>query len=1285
MRWANVILLCMSLAAGADQGRAADATAEAAVQVLRTKCLGCHSTAKQEGEFDLERLCEDGRLGSAGDAAAWENVVEQVSLGQMPPADAPPLSAAERTALAGWIRGMLGTIARSQAGDPGPVVLRRLSNHEYTYSIRDLTGVDSLDPAREFPVDGAAGEGFTNAGAALVMSPALLTKYLAAAKEIAAHAVFTPRGMRWSPSDSPQDWTNEILAEIRAIYGKYTVRGDSTQTMAQGVQVDTGTGDGRLPLARYLDALQDRGSAEGLSPKYLEILRESLTGTEPSLLLDPLRKVFRDRTLTAADIEPWQRVLWRFTTVGHIGKQNGPVAWQEPVTPLVARHEMRVKLPAAGNVTLYLMASDAGDGTAGDKVVWENPRLAVPGRPDLPTGDLPAVMKRLEEERARIIAGTERCLQAIAGGTDDAEPDLLLAWRAYLGLATTELEPLLTKKMLSTPDYDFVRGWQGDQALGVIANSSDSEVRIPGLMKPHSVATHPAPKRASVIAWRSDAAGSLRIHGDVSDAHPECGNGVTWALEVRRGPTTEVLAGGKTNGPQLHAFGPFDDVKIAPGQVVALIVGPKDGIHECDLTAVNLTIEGPAQTWDLAKDVSGDILAGNPHGPWHFLSQPADLEAAADLPAPIAAWRKNPSPERAAEVKTFLEQDFPFTSPLLLPALKALPAAAKAVDLEAVAPSVIELTIPAALAAGAEFKVTGRLAAGSDGSVQMQVLTRKPEATASLVAGTAESADKGGLWSDNRLVTQHSTPVIVNDGSEPRRRFETAFAEFRDLFPINACYSKIVPVDEVVTLTLFHREDDHLRRLLLTDAESETLDRLWEELLFVSEAPLKRVDVYEQLFSFATQDAKPSAFEPMREPIMQAAARFKEQRVAAIEPQKAAALAFAERAWRRPLTEQERASLLAFAPRLMLVRMLTSPAFLYRAEKPNATTGPVDDWELATRLSSFLWSSVPDDELRSLAAAGRLHDPDVLAAQARRMLADAKVRRLATEFGCQYLHVRDVATLDEKSERHFPSFGGLRESMQEEVARFFIDLFQHDRSVVSLLDADHSFVNQALAEHYGIPFAGEGWQRVDGLRGQCRGGVLGFAATLAKHSGASRTSAILRGTWLSEVVLGEKIPNPPQGVPVLPDEPQEGFSERQLIERHSSDPSCAGCHKRIDPYGFALEGFDAIGRSRTADTKTVLYDGTAVDGVAELRNYLVAHRRQDFLRQFSRKLLGYALGRSVQLSDQPLIDELAALPESRAGDLVVHIVRSPQFREIRGTESEGDRRPVTAAPVSTSN
>jgi hypothetical protein len=250
--------------------------------------------------------------------------------------------------------------------------------------------------------------------------------------------------------------------------------------------------------------------------------------------------------------------------------------------------------------------------------------------------------------------------------------------------------------------------------------------------------------------------------------------------------------------------------------------------------------------------------------------------------------------------------------------------------------------------------------------------------------------------------------------------------------------------------------------------------------------------------------------------------------------------------------------------------------------------------------------------------------------------------------------------------------------MQEETTRFFIDLFQHDRSLLNLLDADYTFVNGPLARHYGLTPETESWQRIEGVQAHGRGGILAFASTLARQSGASRTSPILRGNWLSEVVLGEKLPRPPKDVPVLPEETPEGLTERQLIERHSSDERCAGCHRRIDPFGFALEGFDAIGRARQQDaaglpidTLTRLPNGAEISGLEGLRSYLIEQRREDFLRQFCKKLLGYALGRSVQLSDQPLLDlALAKLQENeyRVSTVMELIVTSPQFREIRGQD-----------------
>jgi len=953
--------------------------------LLKERCNSCHSTEKQKGDLDLERFASLADV--KREPMIWEGVLEQLHMGEMPPKKEPQFSSAQKTLLTKWVQDRLEEVALASAGDPGPVVLRRLSNMEYTYTLRDLTGVESLDPAKEFPVDGAAGEGFTNAGAALVMSPALLSKYLDAAKDVASHAVLTPQGLIFSPRTSQRDWTDEALAKIRAFYAQFSTAGSGSKVQAQGINLDTGD-RGALPLEQYLAATRDEQLAAKLNPKYLGRLRAALEGKEPNVILDLVRQQWRSgksAALMAEAIAQWQNALWRFSSIGHIGKLNGPKSWQVPVLPLTASEVLRVKLPASGVMKLYLASFAIGQASA----IWENARIVTPGQQDRPVS----------------IAGEEAVIPA-----------------------------------------------------------------------------------------------------------------------------------------------------------------------------------------DVGKD--------------------------------------------------------------------------------------------------AEFVITARLHPDSQGAVQVRVLATKPTkptGPAALVASKViiNTPGKKGTWSDGEKPLSFDAPILVGDNSEMRKQLTAQIAEFRALFPAALCYTKIVPVDEVVTLTLFYREDEHLKRLMLNEDQIAEVDRLWDELRFISEAPLKEVDVFEQLWQFATQDADPKAFEPLREPIYRDAELFKRQQLAAESRHVQAAIDFATRAWRRPLSDAEQIELRslyqklrkqdlphAAAVRMLIARALVAPAFLYRGEKamPGTKAAPVNDGELATRLSYFLWSSTPDEGLSQLAAAGKLHDLTVLAAQARRMLKDDKIRRLATEFGCQWLHVRDVETLDEKSERHFPTFISLRGDMQEEVVRFFVDLFHNDRSVLSLLNADHTFVNASLAKHYALDIQGDGWRRFEGIQSQGRGGILGFAATLAKQAGASRTSAILRGTWLSEVILGDKLPIPPKGVPVLPEEAPANLSERQLIERHSRDENCAGCHRRIDPFGFALEGFDAIGRARKADTKTVLPDGTAVDGLKDLRDYLLNKRGDDFLRQFSRKLLGYALGRSVQLSDKPLIESMVR-SDHRIGTLIDLIVRSPQFREVRGKDA----------------
>lgn len=419
-------------------------------------------------------------------------------------------------------------------------MLRRLSNAEYTYTIRDLTGVE-LSPAKEFPADGAAGEGFTNTGNALVMSPALLTKYFDAGKDIARYAVLLPEGIRFSPSQNRSDWTNDTVDRIRDLYRKFSDAGGGTQVNLQGIVFDTNNG-GRLAVEKYLaatlaerDALQsgkksiaDVAKAHGVNAKFLGILWKTLNDKESSLLLDSVRGQWRAAKADgsaplAAEIARWQQALWRFTSVGHIGKVGGPKGWQEPVLPLTVRHDLKVKLAAAPDqkeITLYLVTSDAGDGRDNDFVVWDRP-IRRRRTADLLLRDVREVSRQLLTRREKLFASTANCLAAAAEASESkeqlelgplaqkhgVEPDVLAAWLDYLGIGTgsaVKIDSLLTQKATTSAGYDFVKGWVSDNAMSVVANSSGQHVRIPGNMKPHGVAVHPSPSLQVAIGWQPD-------------------------------------------------------------------------------------------------------------------------------------------------------------------------------------------------------------------------------------------------------------------------------------------------------------------------------------------------------------------------------------------------------------------------------------------------------------------------------------------------------------------------------------------------------------------------------------------------------------------------------------------------------------------------------------------------------------------------------------------------------------------------------------------------------------
>lgn len=1371
--------------------------------LISRHCEKCHSATLMEADIDLAAF--DSFAAVRKHPEIWLKVNEMLESGQMPPKDAPQPSDADRTALQKWVKGYLKAEAKAHAGDPGRVVLRRLNNVEYTNTVRDLTGVKSLQPAREFPVDSAAGEGFTNLGNALVMSPALITKYLDAAKEISNHAVLLPDGFRFSPAVTPRDWTEEVLAEIRTLYAKYTDSRGATQVNLQGIVFDT-NGGGRLPVDRYLeatlierDALMDgRKTIEGiarergLSPKYMALLWTALNGKEKSFLLDGLRARWRaakpsDAEAMTAEIARWQQALWRFTSVGHIGKVGGPKAWMEPVSPVTTRSDIRLKLPAAPDgqtVTVYLAATDAGDGNDHDDVVWQQPRLVAAGRPDLLLRDVRQVTRQLAAYRELAFASTVKCLNAAAeasasqGKSDVAElakrhevdAEILTSWLDYLGVGTggpVKLDNHFTGKISNSAGYAFVNGWGSDATPLLIANSSDQHVRVPGNMKPHGVAVHPSPTLQAVVGWRSTIASPMRVEAKVQHAHPECGNGVTWSLELRRGAIRQRLATGIAHGPNVVTVPPVENLIVQPEDVISLLIGPRDGNHSCDLTAVDLTLTSTVdkgRVWDLARDVSPNVQAANPHadqfgneGVWHFYTEPvtgASLGAVIPAGSLLTQWQSATKPEEKQRLATAVQQlltseppaakDSPdgqlfrqlssLGGPLFrgvrLPVGANLSSATpgksgpewgldpglfgkhpngKVVDPASLcvkAPSVIEVKLPADLVDGWELVTSAILhpETGMDGTVQTQALTTKPSVASGLVPSTVTETKTNSQWTDNNRQLSYATPVLVSENGTARAKVEAAFDFYRNLFPAALCYSRIVPVDEVVTLTLFYREDNHLSRLMLDDADATKLDRLWNELHFISHDALTLVDGFKQLMEFATQDADPKVFEPMRKPIYDRAAAFQRELLEAEPRHLDRLLGFAAQAYRRPLKQDEATQLRALyaklreqelphdeAFRFTMARILVAPAFLYRVEPltvadSSAAKGsnavPVNDWALANRLSYFLWSTMPDGELQAFAAKDQLHEPQVLIAQTKRMLKDERSRSLATEFACQWLEVRDFDSHSEKSEQVFPTFTGLRADIYEESIRFFVDMFQRDGSLLDLLDADHTFLNESLAKHYGIPgVTGPEWRRVDHVKQYGRGGILTLGSTLSMQSGASRTSPILRGNWVLEALLGEKLPKPPKNVPQLPEsETDSDLTVRQLVEKHRAVAACAHCHDRIDAFGFSLEGFDAIGRrrdkdlgGRMIDVSVELKDGTKFTGEAGLKSYLLEKRRHQFLHHFCRKLLGYALARGVQLSDEPLLDEMMSQLEAnnyRFSAAVETIVRSQQFRYQQGPSNE---------------
>ncbi len=407
----------------------------------------------------------------------------------------------------------------------------------------------------------------------------------------------------------------------------------------------------------------------------------------------------------------------------------------------------------------------------------------------------------------------------------------------------------------------------------------------------------------------------------------------------------------------------------------------------------------------------------------------------------------------------------------------------------------------------------------------------------------------------------------------------------------------------------------------------------------------------------------------------------------------------ARRAYRKPVSDADLETLLSFYQEgrnkgnfesgieMALRRILSDPQFVYRFERDPSGVAPdtpygVNDVELASRLSFFLWSSIPDDELLDVAARGKLHDPKVLESEVRRMLADPRADSLVTNFAAQWLYLRNLRSVAPDLET-FPNFDdNLRQAFLRETELFFGSIIHEDHNVLDLLNADYTFVNERLARHYGIPNVyGSQFRRVSWPADSPRRGLLGQGSILTVTSIATRTSPVQRGKWLLENVLGTPPNPPPANVPPLTENKAgaKQLSVRERMEMHRKNEPCAGCHKVLDPLGFALENFDGVGQWRAIDesgdkinASGVLADGTKVDGVDTLRAALL-NRPNVFVGTMTAKLLTYALGRGLEYYDMPAVRAIvhrAAQHDYRFSSLILGIVESTPFEMRRSEDRE---------------
>ncbi len=1234
-------------------------------------CGKCHGKNPRDNDLDLIGFNTASAI--VAQPKMLSHVAERVRQGDMPPEEYLQPDQTEREQLLSWIKAALDAEADLRSGDPGLVTLRRLSNTEYDNAIRDLTGVDMKPTqAREFPVDSVGGEGFANVGDAMPVTPELVQRYHQAARDVAARAVLLPQGFRFSPSSDRPTWTAETLNSLRTFHARYA--GPS----------------GEPPLKlhleatlRYRDRLTNGGPAaiaavateEKLNATYLTALWNGLNGTTVSSLL-PAQVAARKQQWQkkAADLDAFKQ-----------RRQN-------------ALDKIESDWASSKRVIAAAKVAEGGSETFESTIsVRQGELLLLTVLPNENHG----ADSTLVEWTIREKLGAQRIWSV-----SDLVPNLMKgnSWLGKEGarwsfLETTSTPKFLTDRRESIAGRSELKSWSLGSEPSVFVNIGEEDLPVWATLPARTFFVHPGPFRPVSVAWTSPIAGELVVSGRVADAHPAGLDGVSFELTHMAAPDLgQALSdvgstSTETPNPGPHPT-PFELIRekwraasTDPASVLAAIKDTQNQLFRSNyMKHAVMAVGNGFPAWeDLRRVVPVEQVEGAARDPvFRLVALPVQ-------PDTFLVWDRLRLEGGDGQTLVFAEH----------PELKA--AVEKACGIKFGHHPLNRPVPKSALVTAAGDEVVIDLGKLPAPLYRLLELPRFLRADVSLDEGSPETAEvqaflAAATGGGGRLAEPVATPTLgdpqVAKLVHPQVAAERARSaiEFRALFPPAVLFQPIIPRDAQGSIFLYHREDEPLRRLLLDEAGRAELDRLWTELDFVSEQAFATPRMYEEILQYyrkPNDGARIMFFyiQLLAEQVKRENEALRVAKVTAETTHLEALLAFASRAWRRQLTGNELSAILASyradradgikhspAFRAALTRILSSPWFIYRVEQPahGPHWQPVSGDELATRLSFFLWDSIPDAELQ--AKSGELHDPAVLERQVHRMLKDGRIRGMAREFGARWLGVRDFVTNHGRNLKQFPEFtSSLSRALAEEPVRFFEDLLVNDRPVADVIDADAVIVNDVLASHYAIPgVVGPEWRRIEKVSAYSRGGLLGFGAVLAKTAAATRTSPVKRGAWVVQM-LGERLPSVPPDVPPLPETLPEGLSMREITERHRKDPACASCHVRIDPYGMTLEQFDALGRLRTAqdlkpdDARAITPDGVAIEGFVGLRNYLRGPRREDVLRSLARKLTGYALGRAVQLSDRKLVEELTKtmIDGGRWSDVLLVIVRSEQFRCVR--------------------